>query len=175
MNKKKCQISLEYVMIIGFVFFVASLFLYIFGDKIIDSNKDNTIHVSKKIADMINIQIEIAARAYDGYKSEIKMPLRTSLYDYNMSILGNNTLIITVHEFDYIIGLSNNSIGFLCLNDSLGYYPIVVRKTAGQIEVSSCVDCDDPNFSLKKCLNSTFRSSNPYCNKYNHTLGCIWG
>ncbi|MFW6220189.1 MAG: hypothetical protein ACOC3X_00800 [Nanoarchaeota archaeon] len=150
MIKNKAQISLEYVTIIAFVFFISSTFLYIFGDRIVFSNKDNVITTADNIANMFEIQVEIANRAYNGYESVFKMPIRTSLYEYNFSIFDNNTLLITINEYDHVIGLRNNTISHLSLDDSLGYYPIVIRKNHGLIEISSCISCTE---SLKNCFN----------------------
>jgi len=139
MNKKKSQGSIEFMLILLFVFVIISLIMYFTGQYLIETTDKEQAKFAENYASKINTELRILSKVESGYKRELILYNRN--YDVNIinSIIDNRptTLEITdiyanrTFHFD-LIGNYDLDMGLLEINlserpdVSLGYNVTVI-------------------------------------------------
>jgi len=119
---KKSQSSVEFTLIITFMFLVFFVFFLMVGGKMTDVQKEGNRKLLGDLAKIIKEEIILANNVEDGYFRVFEIPQKLNGLDFNMSLLReegvNHTELIVsfvnyTDEFDYIERLPRNITGNL--------------------------------------------------------------
>ena len=142
-RKKKGQVAIEYILLIGFIMFSTVIIVFLIGTQILNVQNQNNEQTAKNIRDIIMQHVHLAEITGDGFKSTFSLVKNVEGLEYSLEISGSQSEMLIVefasHESSYYI--SSNSAGQFCFDESERRYNIAVRNVGGVIELSSCLDC----------------------------------
>jgi len=92
---KRLQTSLEFVIMLGFVLFFFSVFLFIIESNMQSKYEQRTGLQLKEIASDAQSEINLALEASDGYSREFEIPDRVGNSDYDIRIVDEMVYVNT--------------------------------------------------------------------------------
>ncbi|MBR9692834.1 hypothetical protein GOV07_02770 [Candidatus Woesearchaeota archaeon] len=102
------QSGIEFIVLLGFLMMVFLGFSMVIQDKITEQHRVNQRDLSVQLADLIERELLLAARVNPGYSRDFDLPLSLGGEGYNVSLEGNDTLVINRIGEEYIRFLSVN-------------------------------------------------------------------
>lgn len=120
MEHKKAQVAMEFVIIIGAVFFFVSIFFLVIQENLRDETEEKENILTKEVALIVQDEISLALEAADGYTRNFEIPERIGNREYEINITSDLVFIkttdnkyalaIPVAEVTGNINIPNNTI-----------------------------------------------------------------
>jgi len=121
MEYKKAQVSVEFIIILGTVFFFASIFLLVIQENTNDKTYQREDILVKEIALIVQNEINLALQSGNGYLRVFKLPQKAGNMDYEIAIESgvvyikttNNRHALTLPVAEVVgeINITTNTIG----------------------------------------------------------------
>ncbi len=127
--KQKAQVALEFVLLVSMAFLVLVIFTANVRDKIIDMSDEEEYIMVKDLTYMVQNEINLAARVYDGFNRTFYIPYTLDGNDFTISIESNQVItqsdnhefLLQIHEIQGNLTKGNNTItkigGVVYLNE----------------------------------------------------------
>jgi hypothetical protein len=107
---KKAQSSAELIVIISAVMFIFIVFLGIIQQNIsIKTIEKRNLEV-EEIALTAQNELNIAAKATDGYRREFTLPAKIANLNYNLTLVNNNTIYIFTEDNRHALSLPGQNV-----------------------------------------------------------------
>lgn len=134
-NSKKSQFTIEFVILISFMFIVFVGFFAIVSYKLNEATETEKQQKIENLANLVGDELKLAISVNEGYVKTFKVPAKIDGNDYGISIIGNRELVIEFPklnpEYEYVLFLPANVMG----NISTGLNEI--RKKGGTVHINS--------------------------------------
>ena len=128
---KEGQSAIEFMIVIGAIFFFFLAFLFGIQTSIADKARENKDLTVKEIALTLQNEVNIAVETSDGYYREFRLPIQVVNIDYDIIIVDGLVYIITDDE-RHSIALSVLEVsGQPIAGDN------IIRKEAGVVYLNS--------------------------------------
>ena len=129
----KSQFSIEFAVLIAFMFLVFVAFIGIITSKVVESKENERLKIAEDIAALAKNEIDLAKSASDGYARNFELPAKISGNSYTIQIIDNRELVVNYIDKEYVsflpekicgdVFISNNEIdkknGVTCINSNL--------------------------------------------------------
>lgn len=92
---KKCQSSIEFVILVGVIFFFFTVFFMTIQEKNADKIIEKKNLLVKETAYAIQDEINLAQSSGEGYTREFKLPERLDNWDYDVILVDNSVYVKT--------------------------------------------------------------------------------
>jgi len=89
------QSAVEFMILIGVVLFIFSLFLIVIQNNVSDKFDEDRDRIALEIVLTVQDEINLASESSDGYSRNFKIPSRVGSLGYNISIIESNVFLIT--------------------------------------------------------------------------------
>ncbi len=130
-RSKKSQFTIEFAILISFMFIVFVGFFAIVSYKLNEARETEKQQKIGNIAVLVGNEIKLANSVNDGYVKTFKLPAKIDGNDYRISILENRELVVEYPllnpEYEYVLFLPANIRG----NISTGLNEL--RKKGGTV------------------------------------------
>lgn len=94
----KSQAVMEFMILVGVLLFMFTIMLGIVASKTTDIHKKREFLLGEDVVVKIQKEVNLAARAMDGYSREFSIPSRLANKDYNVTLAGNEIIVSTERE-----------------------------------------------------------------------------
>jgi uncharacterized protein (UPF0333 family) len=111
MQAKKTQITMEFLLLIGFIFIITIGFIIAAGIQMKNFSDESKKELVKDFGLYLKKEIDVASVVKDGYKREISLPEKIDgKIDYSI-MMENYTLIVftDVYDFSSIVAKTNGT------------------------------------------------------------------
>ena len=153
MIKKKSQGSIEFMLILTFVFVIIALIMYVTGEYLIDVNNQEQKKLAESYASKINSELRILSKVEPGYKRELILHNKNYEVEMINSIVDNRPTILKItdvyanmtYHFD-LVGNYDLDMGLLDINlterfdPSIGYNVTVISFVKNQANTLNELD-----------------------------------
>ena len=95
MEHKKAQVAIEFMIIIGAIFFFIAIFFLAVQENLNDKIKEEERLLVKEVALTVQDEINLALESTNGYKRDFKLPSNIRQLDYEINITSNVVYIRT--------------------------------------------------------------------------------
>jgi hypothetical protein len=131
------QSSVEFVAIVGVMFFVLMGTLLVIQDKMADAQRSRIYEASNSLGNLISSEVRLAESVKGDYSREFFIPFEIAGYNYSISLPASTEIVISMENIDYVVFLDRNVSG------TIGKGRNVVTK-------------DDDNITIKNIQQPTF-------------------
>ena len=128
---KKSQFSIEFAVLIAFMFLIFVAFIAIITSKVSESKENERLGIAGDIATLAKNEIELARSASNGYSRNFELPSKISGNSYTIKIIDNRELVVDYIDKEYVVFLQENVRG------SLNPGANTIRKETGTVFVNS--------------------------------------
>lgn len=141
-RKTNAQIAMEFVILVGLLFFVMLLFLTFIREYLVDVRSDKDRELLKDIAYAVQAEIHIATGVDDGYERDFTVPEQIDHINYTINITGNQIWAATENS-EVVIDIPE-IVGTLSIGSN------TIRKSGGVVylNVGTADDTDAPVVTL---------------------------
>lgn len=141
-RKKRAQVAIEFVILVGLLFFVMLLFLAFIRNYVVDVRSDKDRELLKDIAYAVQAEVHIAAGADDGYRRDFEVPVKIDSMNYTISIIEDEVWAQT-EKAEVVLNIPS-IVGNLTMGDN------TIRNDEGVIylNVGGENDTDPPSVTL---------------------------
>jgi len=91
----KCQVALEFMLLVGFLLFIFVIVLGIVSANTSYMFKKKEIIIGEDIATKVEKEINLAANVLDGYSRKFTLPQKLANKEYTIYIAGNEVIVHT--------------------------------------------------------------------------------
>ena len=130
---KKSQVSIEFAVLIAFMFLIFVAFIAVITSKVAESEENERLKIAEDIATLAKNEIDLAKSASDGYARNFDLPARIEGDSYSIEVIGNRELVVDYIDKEHVsflqekicgdIFITNNEIdrenGVVCINSNL--------------------------------------------------------
>ena len=130
---KKSQFSIEFAVLIAFMFLIFVAFIGVITSKVVESKENERLKIAEDIATLAKNEIELAKTASNGYSRNFDLPARIEGDSYSIEVIGNRELVVNYIDKEHVsflqekvcgdIFIPNNEIdkenGVVCVNSNL--------------------------------------------------------
>ena len=119
-KSKHSQTAIEFLVVVGFMFFIFTIFLISIQISTSDKIKEERTLKIKEVVTDVHSEINLAFESIDGYYREFTIPENINGLNYNIQIIenlvylnttdGKNAIALPVQEITGDINISNNFI-----------------------------------------------------------------
>lgn len=95
---KKAQVAMEFMILVGFLLFVFSMFFVSINERMSDKAQERKDLIVKQIAVAVQDEINLASQSIDGYEREFKIPIDISGDNYTVGIVDDLVFVKTSDE-----------------------------------------------------------------------------
>ncbi len=128
---KKSQFSIEFAVLIAFMFLIFVAFIAVITSKVAESKENERLKIAEDIATLAKNEIELAKSASDGYARNFDLPAKIQGNSYAIGIVDNRELAVTYMDKEHVIFLQENVQGNLNAGAN------TIRKESGIVFVNS--------------------------------------
>jgi hypothetical protein len=128
---KKSQFSIEFAVLIAFMFLVFVAFIGVITSKVVESKENVRLKIAEDIATLARNEIELARSASDGYTRNFQLPVKISGNSYTIRIIDNRELVVNYIDKEYVLFLQEN------IQGNLNPGANTIRKEAGIVRINS--------------------------------------
>ncbi|MEK6868767.1 MAG: hypothetical protein AABX74_00930 [Nanoarchaeota archaeon] len=128
---KKSQFSIEFAVLIAFMFLVFVAFIGVITSKVVESKENERLKIAEDIATLARNEIELARSASDGYTRNFQLPVKISGNSYTIRIIDNRELVVNYIDKEYVLFLQEN------IQGNLNPGANTIRKEAGIVRINS--------------------------------------
>jgi len=163
----KSQFSIEFAVLVAFMFLVFVAFIGVITSKVVESKENERLKIAEDIATLAKNEIELAKSASNGYSRNFNLPAKIKGDSYSIEVIDNRELVVKYIDKEYVsflqekicgdIFITNNEIdkenGVVCINSNLGQV-----QCQNAADLSLCNNLDDEFLPGTKCC---------CCSRYN--------
>ncbi|MEK6876661.1 MAG: hypothetical protein AABX63_04565 [Nanoarchaeota archaeon] len=128
---KKSQFSIEFAVLIAFMFLIFVAFIAVITSKVAESKENERLKIAEDIATLARNEIELARSASDGYTRNFQLPVKISGNSYTIRIIDNRELVVNYIDKEYVLFLQEN------IQGNLNPGANTIRKEAGIVRINS--------------------------------------
>jgi len=100
----KAQSAIEFIILVGAVFFFFIAFLFAIQLNIVDKTRENKNLITQELALTVQDEINLAVESSDGYYREFTIPEKLVNLDYEINITAGTVYVRTVNG-EYALAL----------------------------------------------------------------------
>ncbi len=115
-KKTNAQFSIEFVVLISFMFLIFLGVIAVITSKVIEAKENERQKIAEDIAKIVRNEIDLAKSVSNGYTRTFSIPTKIKGNNYNIEIIGNRELVVTYLDKEYVEFLPENIVG----NTNLG-------------------------------------------------------
>ena len=129
----KAQFSIEFAVLIAFMFLIFVAFIGVITSKVVESKENERLKIAEDIAALAKNEMELAKSASDGYSRNFDLPARIEGDSYSIEVIANRELVVNYIDKEHVsflqekicgdIFIPNNEIdkenGVVCVNSNL--------------------------------------------------------
>lgn len=130
-KKTNAQFSIEFIMLIAFMFLVFLGFISVTTSKIIEAKENERQQIAEDIAALARNEIDIAKSMADGYARNFNLPTKIKGNSYTIEIIDNRELVVKYIDKEYVEFIPEKVVG----NVNLGANSI--RKENGVVYINT--------------------------------------
>jgi len=130
-KKTNAQFSIEFIMLIAFMFLVFLGFMAVVTSKIIEAKENERQKIAEDIAALARNEIDIAKSMADGYARNFTIPSKIKGNSYTIEIINDRELVVKYLDKEYVEFLPEKVAG----NVNLGANSI--RKENGVVYINA--------------------------------------
>ena len=108
---KKSQFSIEFAILMAFMFLVFVVFIGIITSKVAESKENERLKIAEDIAALAKNEIDLAKSASDGYSRNFKLPVKISGNSYTIGIINNRELVVNYIDKEHVSFLQEKVCG----------------------------------------------------------------
>jgi len=116
---KKAQATIEFVILVGFLFFILLIFSALLNNRLVGIHQMNTQIKMKEVANLVITETTLAELVGDGYSRTFELPVTLEGMEYNVSIEDKQDLVISFLGYDYVFFLNQVVFGQVGLGYNL--------------------------------------------------------
>ena len=90
--KKKAQSSIEFTLLIGFMFLTFNVFLLVVANKVIDVQNQKDMQLIDDLSYVIKSEITLAAGVGDNYSRTFEIPKTLKGINYSVQLISSDTM-----------------------------------------------------------------------------------
>ena len=105
MSEKVGQGAIEFIILVGFIFFIFVAFLFAIRTNIADKTRESVDLEVKEIALIVQDEIVLAAGSSEGYYRNFELPEKVANRHYDVSIV-NNLVYVNTTDGRHALSLS---------------------------------------------------------------------
>lgn len=157
---KKSQFSIEFAVLIAFMFLAFVAFIGVITSKVVESKENERLKIAEDIATLAKNEIDLAGVTLDGYARNFELPVRVRGNSYTVQIIDNRELVVRYLDKEHVsflqesicgdIYIPNNEIdkknGVVCANSNLNQLQCQNAQS-----LSICNDIDNQFLPGTKC------------------------
>lgn len=136
-KKNNAQFSIEFIMLIAFMFLVFLGFISVVTSKIIEAKENERQQIAEDIAALARNEIDIAKSMADGYARNFSLPSKIKGNTYTIEIIDDRELVVKYLDKEYVEFLPEKVVG----NVSNGLNEI--KKINNIVYLKPINECDD--------------------------------
>ena len=95
---RKAQVSMEFMMVAGFVMVIVIVFITVTGNRLLDLNDEREYAIANDIAKTVKSELGTAVQLEPGYNRTFTVPQTISEKNYNVYI-ANSTIVLVTKRF----------------------------------------------------------------------------
>ncbi len=122
---RKSQSSLEFTVIISFMFIIFLAFFYVIGNRLVQIREDNDRMLLDDFGDYLKNEVSFASTSVDGYERSFEVPSTLSGRNYNLKI--NDYTMAGINHTEMELSFENYSIEY-------SYVVMLPLRTKGAID-----------------------------------------
>lgn len=112
MKEKKGQVSIEFIILIGFVMILMTIVVVNFQKMVYEIQEDKEWTKTGELFNILETEIILADSAYENYNREFRIPYSLSGYSVNMTCMpGDQDINITFNNKEHIYFLNRTISG----------------------------------------------------------------
>lgn len=138
---KKSQFSIEFAVLIAFMFLIFVAFIAVITSKVAESQENERLKIAEDIAALARNEIELAKSASDGYTRDFELPVKISGNSYTIRIINNRELVVNYIDKEHVSFLQENVCGDILV-------------PSNEISKENGVTCANSNFDQEQCQNA---------------------
>jgi hypothetical protein len=144
---RKSQSSLEFTVIISFMFIVFLSFFYVIGNRLVQIKEDNDRMLLEDFGDYLKNEIGFASASVDGYERSFEVPSTLSGRNYHIKI--NDYSMVGINHTELELSFENYSIEY-------NYVVLLPLRTRGGVDQKK-----NPTIVIKKANNVVYLDTFP--------------
>ena len=107
----KSQFSIEFIVLIAFMFLVFVAFIGVIASKVVESKENERLKIAQDIATLAKNEIDLAKSASNGYSRNFELPVKISGNSYTVGIINNRELVVNYIDKEHVSFLQENVCG----------------------------------------------------------------
>jgi uncharacterized protein (UPF0333 family) len=111
MKRKRGQSTIEFTVLFSFMILMFSVFFVLIGQKLVELRTERSYEILKELKNIVENEVELARIAEDGYMRSFRLPFTVDNINYNISIVNNTELVITIGDKETFAHLPENVSG----------------------------------------------------------------
>ena len=101
-KKNNAQFSIEFIVLIAFMFLVFLGFISAVTSRIIEAKENERQQIAEDIAALARNEIDIAKSMVDGYARNFNLPTKIKGNSYTIEIIDNRELVVKYLDKEYV-------------------------------------------------------------------------
>ena len=138
---KKSQFSIEFAILMAFMFLVFVVFIGIITSKVAESKENERLKIAEDIAALAKNEIDLAKSASDGYSRNFELPVKISGNSYTVGIINNRELVVNYIDKEHVSFLQEKVCGDILI-------------PSNEIGKENGITCVNSNFNQEQCQNA---------------------
>src|SRR3989338_7112154 len=110
-KKNNAQFSIEFIMLISFMFLVFLGFIAVVTSRIIEAKENERQQIAEDIAALARNEIDIAKSMTDGYARNFAIPAKIKGNSYTIKIINDRELVVKYLDKEYVEFLPEKVVG----------------------------------------------------------------
>ena len=137
----KAQFSIEFAVLIAFMFLIFVAFIAIISSKVAESEENERLKIAEDIAALVKNEIGLAKSASDGYTRNFNLPPSTGGSSYTAEVIDNRELVVSYIDKGYVSFLPEKVCGDIFL-------PV------NELDKGKGIICINSNLDQEQCQNA---------------------
>lgn len=158
------QVTVEYVVIIGFLIALTIGILIAVSLRLTQVDKDQKQNTVVYLQNLLRNEIERALSVEEGYSRTFELPKTLAGFNYTMRFDDDQLLAIKYREIESYVYL--NATGNVCITSLQSSYNIKIQKNTTNLTFISCPECTT---TFKAC---DVAEESATCSSVNRTECC---
>ncbi|MFH1400553.1 MAG: hypothetical protein ABIH41_03475 [Nanoarchaeota archaeon] len=110
---RKGQTSIEFMFLVGFMFIIFMSFLVVISLRMDEAKAAKDVQDIKETTNILAAEIRNAQLFDQGYKRAFRLPITINGKSYNITMLDQQEIIVTMSGQEYLSFLDNATVGSL--------------------------------------------------------------
>jgi len=147
-NGRKAQSTIEFTVLMSFMILMFSVFFVLVGQKLVDLRSDRNYEIAKTIQSIVSNEFQLAKNVEIGYTRQFRLPGSVEGMNYQISIINNTELSISVGGKSVFMRIPQNVTGNISKGLNIitkNYENITINGFISNLSTLTCncgiVDC----------------------------------